>query len=427
MSALSMAGLRPEQGPPLSVPLGFFVLGPLSVVVAGLLLVVTGGRDGGSAYSGFSLALVHLTTVGFLMMVMTGALYQMLPVVAGAAVPAPRLGHAVNGLLFAGALALAWGLVASEGKSFLVAFSLVLAALALFLVPAVLAVVRVRAESPTALGLRLALAGLAAVAGLGLTMAWARGTTGYTESWLVWRHAHAHLGLLGWVGLLVAAVSWQVVPMFFLASEVPRAAQRGILGAIVASMIALLAAFFFEFSENALVAAISPGAIAVWVVHPATTLRALAARRRKRRDPSVWFWTLSMALAPIVLVLDALAMWTDEPVFGPLFAFVALWGWAGAVVHGMTTRIVPFLVWLHRCSKWVGLRPNIPSARELYPDRHAALGFFAHVATLVLGVAAIALDLSITWRLLGAGLAATMVIILAGVLGALQRAPAEPR
>jgi hypothetical protein len=58
-----MSGLRPEQGPPLAVPSGFFLTAPLALVAAGALLLVGGGQGVESVWSGPNVALVHLGTV----------------------------------------------------------------------------------------------------------------------------------------------------------------------------------------------------------------------------------------------------------------------------------------------------------------------------------------------------------------------------
>lgn len=91
------AGLAPEQGPPFTAPLRFFLTAPWFLVAAGLLAAFDPGWTEGPL-SPTALALTHLLTLGFLGMVMLGALTQMLPVLAGAPMPGIRpvatIGHA---------------------------------------------------------------------------------------------------------------------------------------------------------------------------------------------------------------------------------------------------------------------------------------------------------------------------------------------
>ena len=406
-----MAGLRPEQGPPLAVPLSFFLTGPLALVVAGALVLLRGADGMGSTWGTTTLAAVHLASVGMLLFVMLGALYQLLPVVAGAVVPAVRLAHVVHALLVSGAAALVVGQGGGPAPAFAWAAVLLLAALALFLGPAFVAIARSRVRGPTTWGLRVALLALAALAFAGVRLAYVRAGAPTPSEWLTLRVAHAHLGFLPWVGGLVTAVSWQVLPMFYLAPAPPRALPWVTLFGVTASLVGLFTALVVDVPEPAVVWLALPGALAVWGVHPAWTITALRRRSRRRRDATLWFWWLAMGVAPLCLVAGAASAWLTSPRFPLIYGLLVLFGWAGALAHGMLTRIVPFLVWLHRCAPLVGKVP-VPSARELLPDRQVAVAFATHAATLVAGLVAIALGSPIAWRVFGAGLAATGAVLL---------------
>ena len=153
----AMAGIDPQQGPPLSVPFSFFFAAPLSLCAAGALLAWRGAQPESQ------LGLVHLGTVGFLLFVMLGALYQLLPVVAGAVVPFPRGGHLVHAFLLGGTGALIAAQLTGVSSLFLWAVGLLSSALLTFLLPALWAVARTDMKTPTVWGLRLALLSLAAV------------------------------------------------------------------------------------------------------------------------------------------------------------------------------------------------------------------------------------------------------------------------
>jgi len=78
------AGLSFEQAPPFALPLRFFLTAPLFLLAAAGL-IVWAPEALASRWTPQALALTHALTLGFLAMVMLGALMQMLPVVAGAA------------------------------------------------------------------------------------------------------------------------------------------------------------------------------------------------------------------------------------------------------------------------------------------------------------------------------------------------------
>jgi len=168
------------------------------------------------------------------------------------------------------------------------------------------------------------------------------------------------------------------------------------------SLVGLLVALFGVPSGSVAFLA-APGAVATWLVHPLWATTALRARRRKRKDATLWFWWLGLACAPMCLGLGAATAWLDDERWSLTYGLVVLWGWAGAIAHGMLTRIVPFLVWLHRCAPLVG-RARVPSAKELLPDRSVAVGFGLHLLGLLCGVTACWVGSGVAWRTFGLSL-----------------------
>jgi hypothetical protein len=400
--------------------MGFFLAGPLCVTLAGVVLMLRGDEGMNSVWGPTNVAVVHLGVVGFLLLVMTGALYQMLPVVAGALVPAVRLGHGVQVLLLGGAALLVTAQATGTPGAFAWASGLMAAGLLLFLLPASWAVLHSRVGGATAWGLRLALLAMACVALAGLRLATTRAGADFQGDWMALRWAHAHLGFLAWTGGLVAAVSWQVLPMFFLAPSPTRAVPWGVLAGVVTSLLGLVSVYVFTLPPGAVVWMALPGALAVWLVQPGWALWALHHRKRKRKDATTWFWWLAMGCAPLCLLAGGVVAFVDAPAVTLLYGLWVLWAWAGALVHGMLTRIVPFLVWLHRCAPLVGTVP-VPSARELTPDREVALGFWLHLGTLVCGVIAALSMHALAWRVFGLGLLSTGIQLELSLLATLRR------
>ncbi len=410
-----MRGLSLEQAPPLSIPMSFFLTAPLSLAAGGLVIALDSSTAFATRWAPSAAAAVHLATLGYLAMTMLGALYQMLPVVAGAKVPAVRLAHAVHAMLTAGSAALVVGFLSGETLAFELAAALLTAAFVAFLVPMAIAALRARAELDTVPGMRLVALALVGVVSLGVWMALGRAGHAYLRDLLRVHLAHVGFGIVLFVGGLIVPISWQVVPMFYLTEPYPRWSRVGSLVALGASTLATPGALFFTSSRLALGVALAPAALAVFVVHPAVTLARLAKRRRRRVGESLRFWQAAMAIAPLTLVVGALGFFGDDPRWVVLFGWLALVGWSSVIVHGMSTRIVPFLVWFHRYSGRVG-EVAVPSMRELLPDARARLGLVAHVGATIVGAVAIwtqsrALGVAAGAGLVAAGLAAFVALV----------------
>jgi len=126
----------------------------------------------------------------------------------------------------------------------------------------------------------------------------------------------------------------------------------------------------------------------VWLLHPALILRGLMHRQRKRSDASLLFWQAGLGIGLLMIPLAVAALLLPDPRWQVLFGWLAIWGWAATIMHGMLSRIVPFLVWFHRYSARVGLE-MVPSMRSLLPQNRIKTGLVLHVSSVLVGVLAI--------------------------------------
>ena len=405
----AMNGLSLDQAPPLVIPLSFFCTAPLFLALAGGILLFNGSA-------------VLTQPLAPSTMVMMGALYQMTPVVAVAPVPGIRAAHLVHFMMTAGGLGLGvWSLGVLPPTAALHSFWQLGAAVTLFAIPVGMALLRSKAGTPTVAGMRLAVASLLVVMGLGVWMAqgWGGGSFASDRSYLI--QVHLTVALLGWVGGLITAVGWQVLPMFYMTPEFPKHQSWGVFALSLTGIAGVLTVALFtsmgylEGAGSTLAAlAALPLAFAVWIWHPLLVLSALGKRRRKRVDASVHFWRASMVLGPVVAVSAGLALTVNGPTFGPrldlLFGWLAILGWAGLVVHGMLTRIGPFLIWFHRFSPHIGKIP-VPAMKRMIPEKWIHLGLRLHLLTLALGSAGILTQFDWLLRLTGCSLLATALVL----------------
>ncbi|MEE8395868.1 MAG: hypothetical protein V3S29_07415, partial [bacterium] len=206
-------GLRLEQAPPLHLPLRFFLTAPLFGAAAGLMLVWRGAELLASPWNPATVALTHLIALGFISMVMVGAVYQIMPVLVG--IPLPRVGLArwVHLGLCAGVAAMVAGLLTANRPLLWLALAALPAALAIFLGQLVAALARAPWGSATINSIRLAVLALALAACLGAFSLWE-----YVFGWLpVDRRAvlaaHLYLALGGWLGTLITGVGKVVIQM----------------------------------------------------------------------------------------------------------------------------------------------------------------------------------------------------------------------
>lgn len=344
-----MAALSLEQAPPIWAPVRFFLTAPIFGAAAGALLALRADAVTASRWTSDSLAVVHLLVLGFMLQVMAGALLQFLPVAAGASIWRPTwVAGVTHPGLALGAVLLVAGFLGAGPVAMQAAAVVLGCILACYVTVIAVALARAPAIGPTLLSLRVAIAGLAITAGLGVTLA---GTFGW--GWglplIELTAVHAAWGLLGWGVVLVAGVAGLVVPMFQLTPAYPVAFARAVPRVLAGALVAWSAGIAFASRPVAWAGAIAAaGAV---IAFAGVTLRLQARRKRKIVDTTFHSWRVGMVClllaAPLGLWLLAGPPDALRPRLEYLLGVLLLAGAFPAVIGGMLYKIVPFLCWLH--------------------------------------------------------------------------------
>ncbi|HNB90459.1 MAG TPA: permease, partial [Plasticicumulans sp.] len=230
------AGLSYAASPPLALPLRWFLSVPVFGALAGGWLLWAGPAVMAGRWQPQALAYVHLLALGVLLSAMLGALIQLLPVLVGAPLRrAAPIAAGVQALLLPGIVLFAGGL--GTGTAPLVRFgsALLLCALLVYAAAALPAWRRSPRSGESARTIGWAGLSFLIAAALGFTLAAGHGWAGVP---LLRRLTDLHAGwaLIGWVGLLVAAVAWQVVPMFSITAPYPLWLRTGLAPVSVAAL-----------------------------------------------------------------------------------------------------------------------------------------------------------------------------------------------
>jgi len=417
------AGLRLEQAPPIAVPFRFFLTAPVFLLAAAVVLVWAGPDALAWRGSPAALAATHFVALGFMTMVMVGAMLQMLPVLAGAPVPHVRLAAAlVHPGLALGAAALGLGFLLGQPVLLKAAAWLLGVAFAVFVAAAAAALGRAAVRNATVRGAVVAVAALAVTVALGLMLAATHGW-GVPLANLALRALHPAWGLLGWTGLLVAAVAFQVVPMFQMTPQYPTRMTRWFTPAAFAVLVAWSLAAWYASGSTAHLA-LGVALAAGYALFAVTTLVLQHHRRRRVPDATTAFWQLGMAcaLAACVGWAARLAAPDAPPSADAAIGVLALAGFAVSVIDGMLYKIVPFLAWFHLQAS-VGPK-RAPHMKRILSDEAQRVHFGLHAAAVALLLAAVAWPEPLA-RIAGLALAVSALALLRNLLQAARRYRAE--
>ena len=325
----SQGGLSLEQAPPLSVVLRFFITATFFGLIVGVLIMMF-GVEIFDASTKEARIITHILALGVMASFMLGALFQMLPVIAGVVLQTPtKKAMFVHVTLTLGVIMIALAFYTQQSLFYLLS-SFLLGASLLFTTTIMIAnLCKLETHSSSSKGMLFALGGFMVTILLGLYLVLALG--GYHEGsyFLQIKQAHYSFGLFGWVSLLIISISYQVIEMFYVTPKYPDSMSKFLV--LVLFGLLLLTPF------------IPPIMIALLLmIYASITLLRLSQRKRPTADATVWFWRFGMGM----LIVSMILMLMNEEILKPLnyvtFIFFAL-----SIIFAMVYKIVPFLVWFH--------------------------------------------------------------------------------
>ncbi len=409
-------GPHTDNAPPLALPLTFFVTGLAGLLGALVDLGVHTRNLIGLAYgSGALLSATHLMTLGFISMVMMGAMYQLVPVVMNTTLWSVGLGFWHYGLFVPGVAGLVFGMLVLDPALMAAGGSLVVAGVAVFVFNMVRTLAQATIWGPSGAYVATAIGYLGLTVAMGWLVAW-----NFVHPFMqggVFIPVHLALGLLGWFTFTLIGVSYKLLPMFALTpARAPRAWWvYGLLNASIG--VAILGSLMGIPDVLGIAGGFGAAAFACYAADVTTLLRA---RRRRVLDAPVLTALTGLGFLPLTALFAVLA---DRGVSGwAIVLYLFFFGWMGLSILGYLQKIVPFLLWLHRYAPKIGREP-VPRMRDILPETWTWQVYLLYGTGVAAGavalVAASKTALALALALAGAG----VLRLMAAVLQALLREP----
>lgn len=394
------------------------------MLVAGQGLMVAGcGYPFADPGAPETLVVVHLVAIGWLSLLMAGALLQFVPVLIARPVIGGRFAAPVLLLLLGGLGSLLGGFVALSGADLPLALLpiggvMLLAGFGLF--AGILAVTLLSAR-PLPLPARFVATGLAALVGAAfIGSAFTVALSGLAESPLLDRLVadgvalHAALGLGGWLSATAVGVSYRLFSMFLLAPEVERSTSRAAWwGASLAVGLVVVAVVFVLpgiFGAALLFAAALLLTLVAVMLYGADVLHIYCGRKRKQAELNVRASFAALGLFALsILLLNVPMLRSGHMVAAVVYLFV--FGWLTGLGLAQLYKIVAFLTWLEAYGPILGRAP-VPRVQDLVDERHALILFRLYYGAVVVATMSLAAGTTGFFRMAVAGqLLATICLI----------------
>lgn len=377
---MNINGLSFNALPPIDLPFRFFLTAPLFIILCALLVLFSGETLWGSRWQPNMLALTHGFTLGFLTMVMMGALLQLLPVIGGVGIVRPRLVVCVcHSTLVIGTLSLMANFIWPTTLFAMSALIFLVCSIGVYVIALAWVLVKKLSQGDSIIGFRLAMIALCIVLLLGVgLLSQSIGLISLNRMGKMLTNNHALFGLAGWGSLLIISVSFQVIPMFHVAPGFPKFISRYLPSALF--FLLILAVFLPAF--------IVPFIVLIHGVFALSLLWVISKRKRKIPDSTIRFWQL----AALTLIGLNVFYFTPNKYLSPqvsqqktlLITAIYLYFYLVAVIQGMLLKILPFLSYTHlqqQCLMNFSAMQYIPHMHAFLNKKHGQWLFYSHIMT----------------------------------------------
>ncbi|MEN4045523.1 MULTISPECIES: hypothetical protein [Sulfurimonas] len=377
-----MVKISQDFAPPFKLIAPFFLIGSLFYFFASVYLFSFDAANL-SFVNPDMMAFVHLFLLGFVMMVIFGAMAQLVPVVLEVGHFGVELFYAIWPLLLTGTLLMVFGflyfpaLLPYGGVTVLISMLIFVGEifLTIFKVKKLTLVMSSLLISNTFLFFGI-------IFGLLMALSYA-GTVSLDIASLLKAHVYAVLG--GYIAITVMGLSIVLVPMFTLSHSFSLKPLKISLIMMSMAVVSVVISSFFKIDILAYtgyaLAAVS------MIVYFYLIYIIYSTRPRKENDiyaVSLMFSYISMLVSIVIVVFYFLTQ-KEEFLLASMWLF--FFGFFAFLITGHIYKIIPFLVWFEKFSPLVG-KQKVPMLADMVPYKSSQAQFvFCAVGVVLITIA----------------------------------------
>jgi len=366
-----------QFSPPFKLIAPFFIVG-ISVYVASVLSLFSFDISTLHYLNNLTLAWVHVFLLGFMMMIIFGAMAQLVPVVLEVEHFEVGLYYAIYPLLLIGTLFMAVGFY---GFPMLLPFggTIVFIAFSIFLFETFLTIRKVKKLNFVIISILIA--NIFLLLGLIVGIVMALGYGGLMdldlESLLI---SHVYLVLIGYVSITIMGVGFILVPMFWLSHGFSwRYAKIALVTLSLSVVLIVIGSLTYINLLNTLAYVLTIisfflYAYNIYVIY----------KKRVRVEADIYFKSIlfsSISLL-VALILGIFYFITQKQEILLATFWIVFFGFITHIIIGHLYKIIPFLVWYERFSPYVG-KKQVPMLADMVPVNSANMQFiFSSIGVL---------------------------------------------
>jgi len=372
-----------DFAPPFKLIAPYFILGIFSFCVSVLLLFQIDITNL-SQIDTTTISWVHLFLLSFVMMVIFGAMAQLVPVVLEVGHFAVDLYYIIYPLLFGGSLMMSYGFLHSPA---LLPYGgiVVLISLLVFVFETFMTINKVKKFNTVMISVVIANIFLFFGLVFGITMALGFAGTITVDIYSLLK-AHIYLVLFGYVGITIMGISMVLLPMFWLSHSFSWKPIQTALWFITTGVILVVLSALSEAQTLGYIGYTLTFVALFFYMYQIYIIY----KTRVRLENDIYLHSLLFSYGSFLVAIffGMLFLALDNERLLLAAGFLSLLGFVTFVIVGHLYKIVPFLVWYQRFSPLIG-KQKVPMLADMVPAKSARFGFIYNTTGVVLATFAI--------------------------------------
>lgn len=391
---ISVAGI---YSPPFKIVVKYFIAAIISFIIFNLMLVIDYKSISGHHFQPKILSINHILTLGFITMIIFGAMFQLVPVVLEVKLFSTILAEIQFWIYTFGVILLTYKFYYfSSNLSFVLPALLLSLAMVIFTINIVISMTKVKKWNITGSYLASALFWLLITALAGYLLAKNLDKPFIKINHLQYLKLHAITAFVGWVSLVVMGVSFKLIPMFTLSHGYKLTLAKWSFVLINIGLLGIN--WIMHYPDTGFYNLIFGVLIFAGIILYLIQILIISKKRiRKKLDIGLKFSAFAFIMMGFSSLLNfSFLFFNYESIknLTLLYGFTVLVGYVSFLIVGQMYKIVPFLVWYHKYSSKVGLQ-QVPMLKDMFNEKLAEIQFYLMIAGLVLLVPSLMIEIEI--------------------------------
>ncbi|MBK6913070.1 MAG: hypothetical protein IPH11_05165 [Ignavibacteriales bacterium] len=370
--------------PPFRIVAKYFTAAIISFVVLNLLLLLNYSSIDGHHFQPKILSINHVATLGWITMIIFGAMFQLVPVVLETKLFSEKLAEIQFWIYMPGVIGLVYCFWVFDTGIIMTASAILLnLAMSIFSFNIIATMKSVKKWNVTAWYLASAIFYLIVTAIAGLLLAINLWTPYIKLDHLQYLNLHAHIAFIGWVSMVIMGVSFKLIPMFTLSHGFALTNGNRALWMINIGLLGI--STIMHYKDTTFLYYIFIALIVLGILFFLLQINIIFKNRiRKKFDIGIRFSSVAYLMFGLTTLLGTFIAFVDyENIINItlVYGYMIIFGFISILIVGQMYKIVPFLVWYHKYSSKVGIE-KVPMLKDMFNEKSAQVGFYLMITAI---------------------------------------------